>query len=70
MVGANSRLISTEVAPFGGIKQSGLGREGMAFDLASGAGTKQVGVGRPTNDLLSFLFAHHFFRKPEDHFSK
>ncbi|HRM75375.1 MAG TPA: aldehyde dehydrogenase family protein, partial [Paracoccus sp. (in: a-proteobacteria)] len=28
MVGANTGLISTEVAPFGGIKQSGLGREG------------------------------------------
>jgi succinate-semialdehyde dehydrogenase / glutarate-semialdehyde dehydrogenase len=28
MVGVNSGLISTEVAPFGGIKQSGLGREG------------------------------------------
>ena len=28
MVGINSGLISTEVAPFGGVKQSGLGREG------------------------------------------
>jgi succinate-semialdehyde dehydrogenase/glutarate-semialdehyde dehydrogenase len=28
MVGINTGLISTEVAPFGGIKQSGLGREG------------------------------------------
>ncbi len=28
MVGVNSGLISNEVAPFGGIKQSGLGREG------------------------------------------
>ena len=28
MVGLNTGLISTEVAPFGGIKQSGLGREG------------------------------------------
>ncbi|AKS47247.1 succinate-semialdehyde dehydrogenase / glutarate-semialdehyde dehydrogenase [Octadecabacter temperatus] len=28
MVGVNSGLISTEVAPFGGVKQSGLGREG------------------------------------------
>ncbi|MEM6637955.1 MAG: NAD-dependent succinate-semialdehyde dehydrogenase [Pseudomonadota bacterium] len=28
MVGVNTGLISTEVAPFGGIKQSGLGREG------------------------------------------
>ena len=28
MVGHNSGLISNEVAPFGGVKQSGLGREG------------------------------------------
>ena len=28
MVGVNTGLISTEVAPFGGVKQSGLGREG------------------------------------------
>jgi succinate-semialdehyde dehydrogenase/glutarate-semialdehyde dehydrogenase len=28
MVGINTGLISTEVAPFGGVKESGLGREG------------------------------------------
>ena len=28
MVGVNTGIISTEVAPFGGVKQSGLGREG------------------------------------------
>ena len=28
MVGINTGLISTEVAPFGGVKQSGIGREG------------------------------------------
>jgi succinate-semialdehyde dehydrogenase / glutarate-semialdehyde dehydrogenase len=28
MVGINTGMISTEVAPFGGVKQSGLGREG------------------------------------------
>ena len=28
MVGINTGLIATEVAPFGGVKQSGLGREG------------------------------------------
>jgi succinate-semialdehyde dehydrogenase/glutarate-semialdehyde dehydrogenase len=30
MVGVNAGVISTEVAPFGGVKQSGLGREGGA----------------------------------------
>lgn len=33
MVGVNTGLISTEVAPFGGIKQSGLGREGSRYGL-------------------------------------
>ena len=31
MVGVNTGLISTEVAPFGGIKQSGIGREGSRY---------------------------------------
>jgi hypothetical protein len=30
MVGVNEGLISTEVAPFGGVKESGLGREGSS----------------------------------------
>ena len=33
MVGVNSGLITTEVAPFGGVKQSGLGREGSKFGI-------------------------------------
>ena len=33
MVGVNTGLISTEVAPFGGVKQSGLGREGSHHGL-------------------------------------
>jgi succinate-semialdehyde dehydrogenase/glutarate-semialdehyde dehydrogenase len=33
MVGINEGVISTEVAPFGGIKQSGLGREGSRHGL-------------------------------------
>ena len=33
MVGVNEGLISTEVAPFGGIKQSGLGREGSHYGI-------------------------------------
>ncbi len=34
MVGINTGLISTEVAPFGGIKESGLGREGSHYGIA------------------------------------
>ena len=33
MVGINTGSISTEVAPFGGIKQSGLGREGSKYGI-------------------------------------
>nr|WP_287028773.1 NADP-dependent succinate-semialdehyde dehydrogenase [Pseudomonas sp. UBA6310] len=33
MVGINTGLISTEVAPFGGMKSSGLGREGSKYGL-------------------------------------
>ena len=33
IVGINTGLISTEVAPFGGIKQSGLGREGSKYGV-------------------------------------
>lgn len=33
MVGINTGLISTEVAPFGGIKQSGQGREGSKYGI-------------------------------------
>jgi succinate-semialdehyde dehydrogenase/glutarate-semialdehyde dehydrogenase len=33
MVGLNTGLISTEVAPFGGVKQSGFGREGSRYGM-------------------------------------
>jgi succinate-semialdehyde dehydrogenase/glutarate-semialdehyde dehydrogenase len=33
MVGINEGVISTEVAPFGGVKESGLGREGSRYGL-------------------------------------
>jgi len=33
MVGINEGLISTEVAPFGGVKSSGLGREGSKYGI-------------------------------------
>ncbi|WP_329343447.1 NAD-dependent succinate-semialdehyde dehydrogenase [Streptomyces sp. NBC_01352] len=34
MVGINTGLISNEVAPFGGVKQSGLGREGSVYGIS------------------------------------
>ena len=33
IVGINEGIISTEVAPFGGVKESGLGREGSKYGL-------------------------------------
>ncbi|MCP3871024.1 MAG: NAD-dependent succinate-semialdehyde dehydrogenase [Gammaproteobacteria bacterium] len=33
MVGCNEGIVSTEVAPFGGIKESGLGREGSRYGI-------------------------------------
>jgi succinate-semialdehyde dehydrogenase/glutarate-semialdehyde dehydrogenase len=33
MVGINTGMLSTEVAPFGGVKQSGLGREGSKYGI-------------------------------------
>jgi len=33
IIGVNTGIISTEVAPFGGVKQSGLGREGSSFGV-------------------------------------
>ena len=33
MVGVNTGLITTEVAPFGGVKESGVGREGSKYGI-------------------------------------
>ena len=33
IVGVNTGLISNEVSPFGGVKQSGLGREGSVYGM-------------------------------------
>ncbi len=45
MVGVNTGLISTETAPFGGIKQSGLGREGSRYGLDEYLELKYVCLG-------------------------
>ncbi|MDW5498258.1 NAD-dependent succinate-semialdehyde dehydrogenase [Pseudomonas lundensis] len=46
MVGINEGIISTEVAPFGGVKESGLGREGAAIGLDEYLETKYVNLGQ------------------------
>ncbi len=45
MVGINEGIISTEVAPFGGIKQSGLGREGSRHGLDDYTELKYMMIG-------------------------
>jgi len=45
MVGVNTGLITTEVAPFGGVKQSGLGREGSKYGIDEYVEIKYVGFG-------------------------
>jgi succinate-semialdehyde dehydrogenase / glutarate-semialdehyde dehydrogenase len=45
MVGLNTGLISTEVAPFGGVKQSGLGREGSQLGIEEYLEVKTIHVG-------------------------
>ena len=45
IVGVNTGLISTEVAPFGGVKQSGMGREGSKYGLQDYTELKYVCLG-------------------------
>jgi succinate-semialdehyde dehydrogenase/glutarate-semialdehyde dehydrogenase len=48
IVGLNTGLISTEVAPFGGVKESGTGREGSRYGLLDYTEIKYVCVGGVT----------------------
>jgi succinate-semialdehyde dehydrogenase/glutarate-semialdehyde dehydrogenase len=45
IVGLNTGLISTEVAPFGGVKESGIGREGSRYGILDYTELKYVCVG-------------------------
>ena len=45
MVGANETAISSEMAPFGGVKQSGLGREGSKYGMDEYLNIKYVCMG-------------------------
>jgi succinate-semialdehyde dehydrogenase / glutarate-semialdehyde dehydrogenase len=45
MVGLNTGLISTEVAPFGGVKESGIGREGSKYGIESYLEVKYLCIG-------------------------
>ena len=45
MVGVNEGIISTEVAPFGGVKESGIGREGSKYGIEEYCEIKYVCMG-------------------------
>lgn len=45
MVGVNEGLITTEVAPFGGVKESGVGREGSHYGLDDYLDIKYISLG-------------------------
>jgi succinate-semialdehyde dehydrogenase/glutarate-semialdehyde dehydrogenase len=45
IVGVNEGIISTEVAPFGGVKESGMGREGSKYGLEDYLNVKYALVG-------------------------
>ena len=45
MVSVNSGILSTEIAPFGGVKQSGLGREGSRYGIEEYLEVKYVLIG-------------------------
>ena len=50
IVGLNTGIISTEVAPFGGVKESGMGREGSRYGIEDYLEIKYLciaGVDRP-----------------------
>ena len=42
MVGVNTGMLTTELAPFGGIKESGLGREGSKYGIEEYVETKYI----------------------------
>ena len=45
LVGINEGIITTEVAPFGGMKESGIGREGSRYGIAEYLDVKYLCVG-------------------------
>jgi succinate-semialdehyde dehydrogenase/glutarate-semialdehyde dehydrogenase len=45
MVGVNEGLITTEVAPFGGVKESGMGKEGSKYGIEDYLDSKYVCIG-------------------------
>jgi succinate-semialdehyde dehydrogenase/glutarate-semialdehyde dehydrogenase len=53
MVGVNEGVISSDIAPFGGVKESGIGREGSQWGLDEYLELKYLclGLGKPIDGL-------------------
>lgn len=45
MIGVNTGVVSTEVAPFGGVKESGFGREGSKYGIEDYLSIKYSAIG-------------------------
>ena len=45
ILGINTGVVSTEVAPFGGVKESGIGREGSKYVIDEWLETKYLCMG-------------------------
>ena len=45
ILGINTGVVSTEVAPFGGVKESGIGREGSKYGIDEWLETKYLCMG-------------------------
>jgi succinate-semialdehyde dehydrogenase/glutarate-semialdehyde dehydrogenase len=45
ILGINTGLVSTEVAPFGGLKESGIGREGSKYGIEEWLELKYLAMG-------------------------
>ena len=48
IVGINVGIISTEIAPFGGVKESGIGREGSKYGMEEFLEVKYLCMGDVT----------------------
>jgi hypothetical protein len=61
MIGINEGLITTEVAPFGGVKDSGIGREGSTHGIEEYLNLKYLSLGGLRRHLMprSYLQARH-----------
>ena len=53
IVGVNEGIISTELAPFGGMKESGTGREGSKYGIEDYLEIKYGLIGDDTNQINS-----------------